>query len=118
MPITDKSGEVVRIQSDGKMYVEWSDCNMKKLQGMVGGKLAEIPTVIATDVVMLTDESAKLNGKPLNKTATDTAFFVNYHDTVEGDAVLVQKKDGGYKGFRTGTARAIVNTIKKRGYRK
>lgn len=105
---------LISIHTDGNIVVnEYDDTEefeLEDFQAFVGGYIETVPTCFGKNVIMLVNESGKLDRLPYNKTASVIQHYTRY-DLLLGDAILVKVNGEEFVGFSEEEKDKILNYL-------
>ena len=103
---------LISIHTDGNIVVNEYDDNeefeLEDFQAFVGGYIETVPTCFGKNVIMLVNESGKLDRLPYNKTASIIQHHTRY-DLLLGDVVLVKVNGEEFDGFTVEEKEKIIS---------
>lgn len=103
---------LISIHTDGNIvsneYDDNEEFELEDFQAFVGGYIETVPTCFGKNVIMLVNESGKLDRLPYNKTASVIQHHTLY-DLLLGDVVLVKLDGEDFVGFSEEEKDKILN---------
>ena len=103
---------LISIHADGNIvsneYDDNEEFELKDFQNFVGGFIETVPTCFGSKVLMLVNETGKLDELPYNKNASVIQHYTRY-DLILGDVVLVKVNGEEFDGFTVEEKEKIIN---------